>query len=263
MKIRKTIHEVIPNWILGEGIFNALNSLDVPWRADNISASLDMEYIGNISGNKYISPLLSKIMSSDILTTDELSSIAKLIYDLNILNWRKEWATLNLEYDPIENYNSVEIMKDDITKIDKGTTHTRTDNTSHAKTGTDTNTPDITELRTPNLTNSGTDSVSGFNSDNLVVSAGNTAQQTGTESVRTSGNTRFDYNTTERDTGTVTDTDEGSDTHTRNYELTRKGNIGVTTSQQMIEAERELYMWNYFYSVVFPAIDRVMTIPIY
>ena len=55
----------------------------------------------------------------------------------------------------------------------------------------------------------------------------------------------------------------GSDTSTRNYTLERSGNIGVTTSQQMIESERELWLWNFFYKIVFPDVDRILAIDIY
>ena len=64
-------------------------------------------------------------------------------------------------------------------------------------------------------------------------------------------------------TGVVTDRDSGEDTHTRNYTLTRSGNIGVTTSQQMLQSERELWKWNFFRDVVFPDLDRVLTLRIY
>lgn len=58
-----------------------------------------------------------------------------------------------------------------------------------------------------------------------------------------------------------------SDTLTRSSivtrTLTRKGNIGVTTSQQMIQAQRELLLWDYFYNVVFPDLDNFLTLQIY
>lgn len=263
MKKKKTINQVIPNWLIGDGIFSYLNGFDVPWQLEDVSGFLDLEYEGNISGDKYISPLVSKLMSGDILTSDEMEKLAGVIYTMFNDNWRREWNTLYLSYNPIENYNSVEIMSNDITEIEKGTTHTRTEDLTHKKTGTDTNTPNLTETRTPNLTNNGTETVSGFNSVNMVNSSGSTNSQTGTETNRTTGSNATAYNTTDKDTGTVTDKDTGTDTHTRNYELTRKGNIGVTTSQQMIQSERDLYMWNFFYQVVFPDIDRVLTLPIY
>jgi len=63
--------------------------------------------------------------------------------------------------------------------------------------------------------------------------------------------------------GTQSNTESGENTDTRNYTLTRKGNIGVTTSQQMIESERNLWMWNFFDEIVYPDVDRVLTINMY
>lgn len=45
-------------------------------------------------------------------------------------------------------------------------------------------------------------------------------------------------------------------------ELTRSGNVGVTTSAQMIEENIRLWAWNFFDSV-FKDIDRVLTIGVY
>ena len=47
-----------------------------------------------------------------------------------------------------------------------------------------------------------------------------------------------------------------------NHELTRTGNIGVTTSQQMIESEIKLWDWN-FIDNVFKDIAEILTLPIY
>ena len=279
MTNRQTINDTMPNWLLGSGIFNALDNYDVPWRVADIANELDMEYHGNISGDKYISPLVRKMKAGDTLTDAEMKSLAGVIYTLYKDNWDKEWETMNLQYNPIENYNMVEKMSDDITTDEYGRTHTRTDNTTHAKTGTETesrnltdrNTPNVTELTTPNLTDTSNNSVYGFNSSNASPTGTSTNAQTGTNTVTRSGtdttthtgSDTMTHNTTDRNTGTVTDADTGTDTHTRNYKLTRSGNIGVTTSQQMIEAQRNLYMWNLFYNVVFPDIDRVLTLSVY
>lgn len=45
-------------------------------------------------------------------------------------------------------------------------------------------------------------------------------------------------------------------------ELTRSGNVGVTTSAQMIEENIRLWIWKFFDSV-FKDIDRVLTIGVY
>ena len=53
-----------------------------------------------------------------------------------------------------------------------------------------------------------------------------------------------------------------TDNLTETNELTRSGNIGVTTSAQMIEENIKLWIWKFFDSV-FKDIDRVLTIGVY
>lgn len=74
-------------------------------------------------------------------------------------------------------------------------------------------------------------------------------------------NNIFGFNTTsddgiEQNKGSISGTTEGlfDDNH---RQLTRSGNIGVTTSQQMIESEIELRKWN-FYQSMMNDIDAVM-----
>lgn len=75
--------------------------------------------------------------------------------------------------------------------------------------------------------------------------------------------TPVDKVSTKGNAGTVADVETGTNTDTRNYRLTRSGNVGVTTSQQMIESERKLWLWDFFDSVVYPDIDKVLTIQTY
>ncbi len=161
--------------------------------------------------------------------------------------WRDLWATMFYDFDPIENYNMVEQLQDSEKIFTHGKTETLTNNLQHSKTGTETDTPNITATET--------DQKWGFNSDNGVNSDKRTTQQTGNDT-RT-------YNTQDADTGTATNAASGQDTETHEYTLTRKGNIGVTTSQQMIEQQRKLLMFNYFNEIVFPDIDKIITLSVY
>ena len=116
--------------------------------------------------------------------------------------------TLSLEYNPIENYSMTEK-------------------------GTDTRTPNITQTNKGKNTNT-----------------------VGVDTAITTGKTTFDKSdsfindTKTTNTGTNTDTQDIDTTVTTAgnektvHELTRSGNIGVTTSQQMIESERKLAMFS-------------------
>lgn len=231
----KKLIEVFPDWLTDGGIFNALDSLDVPWADADISAVLDTEYYGNVSGDKPISPLVQKILTNGTLSETDIILLANTIFKLNSANWDKEWATLSAVYNPIENYSMTEVMTNDETVIEYGKTQTRTD--------------DTTEEIKPDLTTENDNSIYGFNSSDAVPTGEQSQKQTGTNTITNSG--------------TVEYADTGEDTHTRNYELTRTGNIGVTTSQQMLESERKLWLWNFFREIVFPDVDRVLTLRIY
>lgn len=363
------LNEVVPNWITTGGIFAKLQTLNVPWKLESsITASaLDLNFHGNVAGDKPVAPIVEKVMQGETLTDAELSLLAVAIFTIYATSWSKEWMTRSLIYDPIENYSMTEQMTNDVTQHTFGHQTQRTDNLSHTKTGTETQRPDLTDTRTDNLAHaktgtetrtpattetithntedettydttdtrtddlkqetthgktdtrtdnltttnnvsayntssmspsgssvqtgtqtmaaSGTDTVDNDGTVTNVKTGSDTVARTGTDTTAMSGTDTMTYNTSDADTGTqttartgsdtmtynTTDADSGTQTHiesgmntdTRNYLLTRTGNIGVTTSQQMIQSERDLWMWNYFTDVVFPDVAKVLTLRIY
>lgn len=271
--------EVFDKWQADLALFDRLNSFDVPWKDDIASLPLNYEYIGNRSGDKYCAPIVTRLLLNGVLPTTSINTLCSILFALYNENWTKQYVTLSADYNPIENYSMTENMTNDDTTITFGKTNTltrnttdtetpntietRTDNLSHGKTGT--------ETRTPLTTNTTDNGITGFNSADDV--------HTGTTIVSASGTDTMTHNTTDTDTGTVTtgvtgtvtttgtgtltNSDSGTETHSHGYNLTRSGNIGVTTSQQMIQSEHELWKWNFFNDVVFPDIDRVLTLMIY
>lgn len=116
--------------------------------------------------------------------------------------------TLSLEYNPIENYSMTE----------KGT-DTRTPNITQTNKGVNTNTVGVdTSITTGKTTFDKSDSF--INATKTINTGTNTDTQDINTTVTTAGNEK-----------TV-------------HEFTRSGNIGVTTSQQMIESERQLAMFS-------------------
>lgn len=217
------------------GIFSALSALDVPWKNDIDGTTLDMEYYYNISGQKLLSPLLRNYTP---LTAEKMSSLANVVYNMFKTNWGKLYTTLSLEYNPISNYDMTETesIENDRTNT-TANTGTRTVAGSGSVNGT-------TSSQTDN-------NVYGFNSS---VAVGDTEN-----------NISASNNTTSTDSHTTTDnlteTETGDETIERT--LTRSGNIGVTSSQQLIASERDLWLWNFFYNTVFPNVDRVLTLETY
>lgn len=116
--------------------------------------------------------------------------------------------TLSLEYNPIENYSMTE-------------------------TGTDTRTPNITQTNKGKNTNTvGLDT---------SITTGKTTFDKSDSFINDSKTTNTGTNTDTQDIDTTVTTAGNEKTV---HEFTRSGNIGVTTSQQMIESERQLAMFS-------------------
>ena len=261
MEIRKTLIEVFSN--PAAAIITALEEYDVPWKNNNYYVPDDMDYILNHSANKYVSRMVDILLLNDeTLSSNSIGVLALTIFKMFSRKWDKLYNTYNLEYNPIENYNMTEIMTDDTTERTFGHVLTREDDLSHTKTGDETITHDTTDERTDDLTGDVTSDIQGFNSDEYVPSTKDISTNTGTQTLTKTGTDTTNHDITESDSGTQTNTESGTNTDVRNYELNRTGNIGVTTSQQMIEQERKLWEFN-FVQIVYNDIDSVLTIGYY
>lgn len=187
-------------------------------------------------------------------------------------------------------YGSTETRTDNLTDGYNSTT-TRTDNLQTARTGTETTATTRTDTGTTDNTHSvyGLNSTTGAPSDKdegetsgtstgqETLTHNTTDSQTGTQATARTGNdthtgTQATAKTgTDTYTGTGTETEGGSDTRedsktaneTHSYTLTREGNIGVTTAQDMLTQERALRAWRFFYDRVFPDVDRLLTLCVY
>lgn len=189
-----------------------------------------------------------------------------------------------------DGYNSTVTRTDNLSD-GFGKTVTRTDALEMGHTGTDSTQTSGSESGET----SSTASAYGLNSSEPVP----TDETSGTSQTTTSGTETETRNLTDTQTGTVTTAETGTDTHTgtqataktgndthtgtqshasggtdetedektvtdsHTYLLTRQGNIGVTTSQEMIEKERTLRAWRLFYDRVFPDIDKMLTLCAY
>ena len=278
MKNQKMMKEMYPNLILGDGILSDLSDFSVPWSDSGISTTfLDMGYYSR-SAQKIVSPIVIDVSdNSQPLDTEQRTKLAGIVFTLFSRKWERFWDILNVEYNPISNYDMTETESIEIDVSDShqntGTVTNVTDDVIR-ETGTVTNVTDTDTTQTGTVSDNGSNSVDngiyGFNSSTSVGS--NTSDGTVT-------NTRTDNlagtdDTTETRTDNLTKDRDVSDTETRNLSdvltgnrdtertLTRSGNIGVTTSQQMIESELELWQWNFFKSV-YEDIDSICCLDVY
>lgn len=188
-----------------------------------------------------------------------------------------------------DNTRMTSTVDDSVTSTKTGTdTTTNSGTVERSDTGTVTTnlSKDSTTTTDTTLSRDGTDTtgVFGFNStaavnsdttnsnstdttdESVVIQSDDTNTETrdldNVETVNTQNETA--YNTTDKvvTAGNKVDTTEQTTNKTITRTLRRHGNIGVTTSQQMIESERELWFWN-FYDTVFSDLDKVLTSPIF
>lgn len=189
--------------------------------------------------------VLWDIVKNDPGDTPLNDVITTTTYKIYGHSWERLYTSLTAEYNPINNYKMSESGTD--TRGNKGTQSTTTTN-EHS----DTETPDLT--RTSNGTNDSRGGLYGFNSAESVPSDTTTGQSTSTD--KQSG--------TVSRTGTESTSNTRTDnlTETTEHMFTREGNIGVTTSQQMIESEIELRK-KQFYNIVFHDIINYVCLHVY
>lgn len=358
-RIIKPIKQAWPDFLTG-GIFQRMATVGaLPWAGSVMSdADLDLDYYMNHSGDKPIGHIINEFLTQDVtedttwqelqartLTAEQENAIARLVYGKNVLNWRRLWALVEAEYNPIENYNMIERetgsgtsstttsgeteRTDNATTTDNGsetfeegrentvtgrnTTSNEfeeTDRTTTTETGSKNGSRSASENGTANESSINLDQssnmgyVSGFNSTSLLNnnretdrtdgnaqkssssnnattetdrenttneatenlhktgenSGTETKSETGTESTESTKTTRDTV--TEARTGTEETSGSSNGTTSNQRQLTRSGNIGVTTSAQMIEQEIELWKWNFF-SRVMSDIDKTLASGVY
>ncbi len=193
--------------------------------------------------------------------------VPSIIHSVMIANdykYNTLYSTLNLVYDPIENYRMTET--ETISGSHSGTdAHTGTDthtvSNSNHDTGNSSIELEITRNNTESNTNvtdssiGSTDSVFAFNSSEwenskknftengtTITNNGTTAQTGGDTTSETHTNTTESNST---DTLLHGETITTNGTHGENRTLTRSGNIGVTTSQQMIQSQRDIALFSF------------------
>lgn len=144
------------------------------------------------------------------------------------INWKKLYDTTVLEYNPIENYDRME----DWTDNDDETSTSERDNTRNT-TNTVKSTSTNEVMNSVNVTDQNTAFNAGLADHAKQITDGDTTEN-----------------------GSITNTETGKYTENENVNGGRTGrhtrvgrahgNIGVTTSQQMIQSERDLVVFNLY-----------------
>lgn len=265
--------DVYANYPTDGGVFSPM--ANAPWIDTMTGLNLDIAYLDGHSGERYCSNIINRRLDdSDVLSTDNRMLISNILWAMFGIQWTRLWATMKpVDYDPLTNYKMQEIVEGeesstrtpDLTRGDTGTVQTA---------GQDTRTPNLSRKGTGTVKDegSGTDKnqngIWGFNSSESVPSDMS-------EGRATSNNTTT-RDLTDTETGTDVTDRTNTDTYNRSYtetgtdttsgkssrKLTRTGNIGTNTFQNLLQQERNIWMYDFF-EQVFKDVDSVLTIPIY
>lgn len=267
-----TLNEAFSDYETRGGIFSYITN--APWASEIPVGQVDRFYFDSHSGERFSSKfVINRLGDDDILSDINRESIAKMIYLRFRKQWIRLWSTMSLSYSPLTNYlmeenvdgTETSIRTPDLTKGDTGTVQS---------TGQNKRTPNLTRTGTGTVKDDGTTSGNtqnnlwGFNSPTSIPS--DMSDVTGTNENTTT------RDLTENETGTDTTDRTNTDTYNRSYtetgtdttagtssrKLTRTGNIGTNTFQNLLQQERNIWSYDYF-EQVFKDVDSILTIPIY
>lgn len=189
---------------------------NVEWLQEYYSNSRNVDYyllFLNASWLIYI-PDVYQNSIKDFVISDFLDRIAGFVF-INNYKYKTLFATTKFDYDPIENYNMVEEGTDNTIYMEKGNNNTGSQtltNTLNYGKGTTTATASVSPMDTEAF----------LNADKNI------------------GTTEKEPDTNTQVNGERADNFSKDGTNNLAHKLTRRGNIGTLTTQQMVVAERQL-----------------------
>lgn len=153
--------------------------------------------------------------------------------------WNHLLETTKYDYNPIWNKDGT--VKEVETRDLKGYEKVK-DETDRVDNLTDKNTRDFEDKETRDLKNDNLNSVYGFNSSDAAPANKDEAKDTGTDTIEHSGTDTMDH-TGRQDIDRNLQRDT-TDTGTVKHERIEQGNIGLTSTQDLISQEREIALFN-------------------
>ena len=152
-------------------------------------------------------------------------------------NFEKWFDALDIEYNPLENYDRQESWHDDI--VDASTL-----DATNSNSGTLDGNDSVTEIVDDDTTtdNTSTLSVSAYDSSSYSPKEQTVDSGSGTDDRTTTTTSITDHETSD----TTTIDQESSNDRDVDHIGRVHGNIGVTTSQQMLQSELEIQKWNVY-----------------
>lgn len=191
----------------------------------------DMALPDGVDKELLISSIITELAEMDLLYSNPivLKPLISVWSNKEIRIWEKLYNTTTLDYNPIDNYDRTET---------ETTTNERTNNASGKQDSTTTN--DLS------IASDNAHKVAGYDSGTLVTAESDNGSVDNTGTV----------------TNNITSSSTNNDTDNGTRTLHSRGNIGVTTTQQMIEQERNISEFN-IYDYIVKSFKRRFCIMLY
>lgn len=200
-------------------------------------------YYFSWSGDKYISPLIEKFYDEHLGITHE-TEIAQMFYATHNMKLTKLWNDYVAEYEAINPYDVHEEL-----------------DYSHSGENEVSNSGNDTNVRTGSVEESGTVR----DTRQVYPYDGNVAKN---ESIVTSvrgadgDSIETNYNQV-TDTFTHGKTSSGTDSATDDLDTHKYGNLGILPMARILGEDIELWKMDFYTTILFPMLDRFLTLPIY
>ena len=154
----------------------------------------------------------------------------------------EKWINaLNIDYNPLENYDRMEEWSDSGSRTNTGTV---SDSGIRKNTGTQSTESSGKDNFKGSGNSTSSDEISAYNSNSFQNDKKNTTNSSNSSETNTTANNTRTDNLSESNSNTRTDNlyeKTNSDRKGRAH-----GNIGVTTSQQMLQSELDIAKWNIY-----------------
>lgn len=220
-------------------------------------------YYGDIGGDIEVDnlPLNNQIKSQGYKLREKLNINASILTAVRryfLEDWERLYDALFANYDPIQNYS----MTDTVSQAGKER-HTIKRDTTLTKKDTGYTENEVFERKDKTTA---TESVYAINVGTLRNTKYTTTESEDTYETTPEGERILSKVVRQKNPGSAgSDEWSGSDTDTLDFEnrtttTERSGNIGVTTSQQMIESEIQLRK-NHFLDLIYNDMDTIFTVP--
>ena len=202
----------------------------------------ELQTVGKIFKNRYFNFFISEDFG-DVNNYMECS--VKELFTINKYKYSRLWESTQQVYNMIDNYD-----KNSTITITKSGKQKETSKIGDVIASVDSETSDTTQIGQRKTTNK----ISPYDSDKMYDSNSTLIENTQDINInRVGGNTR----TTKGDDIRTTEYENYSETTTEHT----SGNIGVTTSAQMIQGERELALFSFWDVVIEDLVSYVLIFP--